>query len=67
MSIKIECSAGGYTAVVTPSPKLPESWSTDRPMSARALRERLTELGYHPQDIADAFYFADPDWMRRDE
>lgn len=67
MSIKIERNADGYIAVVTPSPKLPESWSNDHPMPARELRERLIELGYHMQDIVDAFYFADSDWPRRDE
>ena len=36
-------------------------------MSAPALRERLIELGYHMQDIADAFYFADTDWTHQDE
>jgi hypothetical protein len=66
MSIKIERVAGGYIATVTPSPKLPESWSTDHPMPASALRERLIELGYHIQDIVDALYFADADRMRRE-
>jgi hypothetical protein len=63
MSIKIERVDGGYTAEVTPSPTLPGRWRTVRPLSARELQEKLIGLGYHLQDIVDAFYFADPQWM----
>jgi len=61
MSIRIIKSDAGYDAVVTPSPRLPTSWSTDSPMSRHALTDRLLELGYHLQDIVDAFFFADSD------
>jgi len=36
-------------------------------MGSRELTDRLLELGYHLQDIVDAFTFADPDWMSRDD
>ena len=65
MSIKIVSVDGGYTAVVTPSPKLPRTWMNDVPLTADALTDILIEMGYHLQDIADAFHFADPDWMER--
>jgi hypothetical protein len=29
------------------------------------LIDRLVELGFHQQDIGDAFYDADPDWLTR--
>ena len=66
MSITITRTDGGYTAVVTPSPRLPTAWATDRPLPSDELTDRLLELGYHQQDIVDAFTFADPDWMSRD-
>lgn len=66
MSIRIERVQAGYTALVTPSPRLPAAWSTDEPMGSRQLTERLLELGYHLQDVVDAFTFADPDWMNRE-
>jgi hypothetical protein len=34
-------------------------------MSADRLVEQLVELGYHMQDIVDAFTAADPEWMSR--
>jgi hypothetical protein len=67
MSIKIERTDVGYTAVVTPSPRLNTAWSSEDPMTSRDLTERLLELGYHLQDIVDAFTFADPDWMSRED
>ncbi len=65
MSIKIRREKERYIAEVTPSPKLPVIWETENPMNAKELIDRLLELGYHLQDIVDAFTFADPDWMTR--
>jgi hypothetical protein len=64
--IKITSEDGGYKAVVTPSPRLPTAWSNPDPLGWRDLTDRLLELGYHLQDIVDAFTFADPNWMGRD-
>ncbi len=37
---------------------------TSGPTSLGALIDAL-ELGFHQQDIGDAFYEADPDWLQR--
>lgn len=63
MSIKVKRVDEGYTAVVTPSPNLPEAWTSAHLMSRRELQETLIEIGYHLQDIVDAITFADRDWM----
>jgi hypothetical protein len=65
MSIKITKSNNGYNAVVTPSPRLPSEWKTEHAMGRRELTENLIELGYHLQDIVDAFDFADLDESNR--
>jgi hypothetical protein len=64
MPIKIvHVGAGKYTASVTPSKYRNLAWSTDAPVEPRTLIDRLLELGYHQQDIGDAFYEANPDWL----
>jgi len=62
LSITIRRSSAGYSATVTPSPNLPEAWSTEHPMIREVLIDRLVRLGYHLQDVADALSFADAEW-----
>ena len=50
---------GGFTATVTPTQRKPISWSTDSPLSRGELIDKLTEIGFHLQDIAEALHFAD--------
>jgi hypothetical protein len=59
MPIHIEHVPGGLLATVTPSKYSSVSWSADEPMARRELIDKLTELGFHLQDIADALHFAD--------
>jgi hypothetical protein len=62
MPIKISKVEGGYMASVTPSQYKDTTWSNDAPMKPKPLVEKLRELGYHLQDIQDAFYEVDRDW-----
>lgn len=67
MSIKVRREEEGYSAEVAPSPKLPAQWKTDKPLYSKNLTDRFLELGYHLQEIVDAFMFADPNWISHDE
>jgi len=64
MAITIRrADGGGYTASVTP-PHGREVWHTSEALNARDLVARLRELDCHTTDIADAFYAANPDWLK---
>ncbi|MGH9169878.1 MAG: hypothetical protein ACRD0Z_03250 [Acidimicrobiales bacterium] len=65
MPIKIQRLDSGYVATVTPSKYRDVSWASDAVTSSDVLVEQLLELGYHLQDIVDAFTEADPEWMQR--
>jgi hypothetical protein len=65
MLLRIQRVENGYTAVVTPSHGDDVRWETSGPTSQSVLIDTLTELGFHQQDIGDAFYEADPDWLQR--
>lgn len=41
------------------------SFSSNAPMTKRQVIDSLLERGWHQQDIGDAFYEADPDWVDR--
>lgn len=41
------------------------SFSGNAPMTKRQVIDSLLECGWHQQDIGDAFYDADPDWVDR--
>ena len=62
MPIKIRRVGDGYMATVTPSKYKDVSWSSVEASSSQVLLEQLLELGYHLQDIVDAFTEADPEW-----
>ena len=38
-------------------------WKSEKPMPKDKLISKLLELGCHQQDIGDAFYEADPNWL----
>ena len=63
MPIKIHRLQDGYIATVTPSKYKNVSWSSEQPTPSKELIDQLLELGYHLQDIVDAFTDADPAWM----
>jgi hypothetical protein len=67
MQVKIVTVEGGYLARVTPSHGDEVSWTTGEPMSQRDLINKLAEIGFHQQDIGDAFYEGDPAWLSRPE
>jgi hypothetical protein len=67
MPIHVERVSGKrYQADVTPSKYRDVTWSTSAPLPAQALVDRLFELGYHMQDIADALDEADARWTGGD-
>jgi hypothetical protein len=51
-----------YEATATP-PHVKSAWSTTEPISARHLIEELKSRGCHQQDIGDAMYEQDPNWV----
>ncbi|WP_147430190.1 hypothetical protein [Frondihabitans australicus] len=48
------------------SPDRGVKWGTREGMSRGALVHELIVLGFHQQDIGDAFYAADPHWLELD-
>jgi hypothetical protein len=65
MAIKLKCSGTNlYEAVVSP-PHVAQNWSTSEPMPGRQLVKRLQAMGCHQQDIGDALYEVDPDWVAK--
>ncbi len=58
--IAVELVPEGYTARVTPPHG---AWETPGPMGLRELIDALQDQGCHQQDIGDALYDADPDWV----
>ena len=67
MQIKIRRVQDGYLAWVTPSHGDDTSWTSSQPMSQRDLITKLADIGFHQQDIGDAFSDADPEWVFRPE
>jgi hypothetical protein len=65
MAILIKRVESGYVATVTPPHVAGGIWKTTEPMPARALTAELRRRGCHQQDIGDALYEADPDWVSR--
>ena len=41
------------------------AFSSNAQMTQREVIDSLSERGWHQQDIGDAFYEADPDWVDR--
>jgi hypothetical protein len=63
MGLRIErLPSGLYRASVDP-PHVKEAWATPEPLSARDLVKELLARGCHQQDIGDAMYEQDPDWV----
>lgn len=64
--IKIRLTADElYTAEIL-SVGYVNRWTSPHPMTTKQLIAALRDLGCHQTDIGDAFYEADPDWLRRD-
>lgn len=65
MQLRIQRHASGYTAEVTPSHGDSVELTISAPVSQVVLVDALVELGFHLQDIGDALYEADPEWLNR--
>lgn len=65
MHVRIQRVDDGYTATVSPSHGDNVRWETSAAVDQGVLIDALTELGFHQQDIGDAFYEADPGWLER--
>jgi hypothetical protein len=55
---------GLYEATATP-PHTKTAWSTAEPIPASRLIEELTARGCHQQDIGDAMYEQDQNWIEK--
>jgi hypothetical protein len=53
-----------YEAEITP-PHATMAWITPLPISLKQLTQELQMRGCHPQDIGDALYEIDPDWLSK--
>lgn len=63
MALNIRITPNGlYEATATP-PHVSSPWSTKTPIPARQLIEELSARGCHQQDIGDALYEQDPNWL----
>ncbi len=49
------------------SERLGVRWSSPRPMHRDELVRRLLELGFHPTDVGDALFFADPSYLANED
>jgi hypothetical protein len=61
--IKIEKVGSLYVAHATP-PHVREEWKALSPIPVGVLVSELRERGAHQTDIGDAFYSADPNWLK---
>jgi len=61
--IKIEKVGGGYLVRAT-APHVKEDCRNKKSMKVDAIIEELRARGAHTKDIGDAFYEADPDWVK---
>jgi hypothetical protein len=55
---------GLYEATASP-PHTKTPWSTTKPIAVRRLIEELKARGCHQQDIGDAIYEQDQNWMEK--
>ncbi len=62
MSIKIR-KVGDRLYEASYEPAHGPPWTGNRPLPASAIIAELLARGAHQQDIGDAFYEADPDWL----
>ena len=65
MAIKLNrVVANLYEAAITP-PHSKMDWSTPVPLPGRQLIKALELMGLHQQDIGDALYDVDPEWLSK--
>ena len=64
MAIGVKALKDGYWAEITPPHIRERRWESLAGISRDALIKQLSAIGCHQTDIGDAFYEADPDWLR---
>jgi len=65
MAIVIKKVKEGYLAKVTPPHGKGSDWENADPLNCDELIDELFKLGCHQTDIGDAFYEADPEWLKQ--
>lgn len=65
MRLRILRLEAGFVATVVSSDGSAIEWEQATPVVAREIIDALGARGWHQQDIGDAFYEADPDWVGR--
>ena len=65
MGLTVSMTGEMYTAEVTPTPALSVAWVSPGPMNGADLIQKLLEIGYHQQDVVDAFAEADPNFISK--
>jgi hypothetical protein len=64
MTIKVTKVSEGMFIVTETPPHVRQAWSTTESLSPHELSKELSKRGAHPVDIADAFYFADREFVK---
>jgi hypothetical protein len=65
MSLIVKKTPNGlYEAAASP-PHVRTAWSTAEPISATLLIEELIARGCHQQDVGDAMYEQDQNWIEK--
>jgi hypothetical protein len=64
MTITVSKIGEGYMAKVTPPHGNGSNWESHTPLTSAQLIQKLLALGCHQTDIGDAFYEADPEWLK---
>ena len=64
MAISIKKIGDAYLARVTPPHGGGRDWEIATPTAREQLIRQLLELGCHQTDIGDAFFEADPEWLK---
>lgn len=65
MPITVKALANDLFEAQASPPHVKSVWSTVEPISARKLVAELKSRGAHQQDIGDAMYEQDPNWIEK--
>jgi hypothetical protein len=65
MAIKIERVDDDLYCVSASPPEASEIWSPPERMTGREATKGLIAKGCHQQDVGDAMYAADPNWVEK--
>lgn len=65
MSLTVKMTSSGLYEVTATPPHVGAAWSTTEPIPVRQLVEELKTRGCHQQDIGDALYEQDMNWIEK--